>query len=245
MPEEKPLGEQNYEQFARRYAEIAATKPHNAYYDRPNTLSLLPDVNGLRVLDAGCGPGFYTEALLEGGAEVVAFDVTPEFVQITRERVGDRATVLQADLSQPLHFAADASFDVVLCPLVLDYLEDWGAVFREFRRVLKSGGVLIFSAGHPMGDWQWLKRKQPEVALSYFRTHQFTMTWGGFGEPAPRITSYRRPLAAMLNPLLESGLLLDHVLEPLPTSDYQQHDPEGYETLMREPGFICIRARKP
>jgi SAM-dependent methyltransferase len=245
MPEEPSLGEQNYREFARRYAEIAKTKPHNAYYDRPNTLSLLPqDLRHQQVLDAGCGPGIYAEELLKRGADVVAFDVTPEFVEITRERVSERATVLQADLSQPLHFAEDSSFDLVLCPLVLDYIEDWAAVFREFARVLKPGGLLVFSNGHPMGDWQYLKRRLPEIAQSYFETQRFTTTWGGFGDPAPEITSYRRPLAAMLNPLIEAGFCLDHVLEPVPTPDYEREDPQGYAELLREPGFICIRARK-
>ncbi|MBV8887170.1 MAG: hypothetical protein JO235_24685 [Chroococcidiopsidaceae cyanobacterium CP_BM_RX_35] len=50
---QKSLGEQNYEQFAERYAAGVETKAHNAYYERPATLSLLPEVQGLQVLDAG------------------------------------------------------------------------------------------------------------------------------------------------------------------------------------------------
>lgn len=240
----KSLGEQNYEQFAKRYAEMAVDKPHNAYYDRPNTLSLLPVISGKRILDAGCGPGIYAEELLNRGAEVVAFDVTPDFVDITKARVGDSATVLQADLTEPLDFAEDASFDGVLCPLVLDYIEDWGIVFSEFFRVLKQGGFLVFSAGHPLGDWLWIKEKQPENARSYFETALFTTAWTGFGEPYPVITSYRRPLAAMINPLIAAGFVLDHILEAQPTKDYEAVNPTGYKQMMTEPGFIMIRAKK-
>jgi hypothetical protein len=49
-----------YDELAEAYAARVETKPHNAYYERPATLSLLPDVKGKRVLDAGCGPGVYT-----------------------------------------------------------------------------------------------------------------------------------------------------------------------------------------
>ena len=52
-----PLAFDAYERLAEAYSERVETKPHNAYYERPATLGLLPDVEGLRVLDAGCGPG--------------------------------------------------------------------------------------------------------------------------------------------------------------------------------------------
>jgi len=50
-----------YETLAERYAVLVDTKPENAYYERPATLSLLRDMRGKRVLDAGCGPGSYAE----------------------------------------------------------------------------------------------------------------------------------------------------------------------------------------
>lgn len=235
---DKPLGQQNYEQFADRYAQSAPTKPHNAYYERPSTLSLLPDVKGKRVLDAGCGPGIYAEWLLEHGAQVVAVDVTPAFVIITRQRVGDRATVLQADLAQPLSFAEDASFDVVVSPLVLDYIRDWGAVFGEFHRVLKAGGVLVFSCGHPIADMEYSPSKD------YFALEMVAMEWRGFGEPHPVVRSYRRSLQDIFNPLVGAGLRLDKLVEPQPTPDYAAVDPDGYAELMRQPGFLCVRAVK-
>ncbi|MEZ4668989.1 MAG: class I SAM-dependent methyltransferase [Anaerolineae bacterium] len=239
----KSLGEQNYEQFARRYAEHALTKPHNAYYDRPAVLSLLPELQGKRVLDAGCGPGIYAELFLERGAAVVSFDVTPAFVEITKERVGERATVLRADMQEPLKFAENESFDVVVAPLVLDYVMNWTPTFKEFYRVLKTGGVFIFSCGHPMGDWLWLNSKKP-LEESYFDTHSFSMAWSGFGEPKPVITGIRRPLNAIISPLLDAGFSLDKLIEPLPTEDFKRADPEGYDKLTREPGFICVRGKK-
>lgn len=246
MAENKPLslGEQNYQEFAERYAAAISTKPHNAYYERPATLSLLPNVTQLRVLDAGCGPGIYTQWLLDRGAEVVACDVTPKMVDITRQRVGDLAEVYCADLDQPLSFAGDAQFDLVICPLVLDYLLDWYPVFREFFRVLKPGGILVFSCGHPTADFIYSQEQKGDGA-NYFEVEDFVMEWRLFGKPYPVIQSYRRPLQAILNPLIEAGLVLDKVLEPQPTDSFQVADAQGYEQLMRSPGFICVRSHKP
>ena len=240
---QKPLGQRNYEQFARRYAEYAARKPHNAHYERPATLSLLPDLEGKRVLDAGCGPGHYAVELLQRGADLVAVDVTPEMVEITRESVGDRATVLRADLEQPLHFAADGEFDVVVCPLMLDYVADWAPLFREFHRVLQPGGLLIYSHGHPMSDYR-LCRERCDPDSVYFDVEEHELEWNGFGEPRPLVRFFRRPLGAMLNPLVEAGFVLDRVLEPLPTDEFRRAAPDDYAFLMREPCFLCVRAIK-
>ncbi len=240
---EPALGRRNYEQFARRYAEAVPTKPHNAYYDRPAVLALLPELRGKRVLDAGCGPGIYAEELVNRGASVVAVDVTPEFVAMTRGRLGERATVLEADLEQPLDFARDAEFDVVVCPLVLDYIEDWQPTLGEFHRILKPGGVFAFSQGHPWNDWQ-LASARGLVSGTYFDTERYTMEWHGFGEPYPRITAFRRPLEAMINPVIDAGFQIERIVEPRPTEEFRAVDPERYERLMREPGFIGVRAVK-
>ncbi len=73
-----PIAQDAYNEMAEAYAARVDAKPHNAYYERPATLSLLPDVSGRRVLDAGCGPGVYAEWLADRGAEVVAFDANEE-----------------------------------------------------------------------------------------------------------------------------------------------------------------------
>ncbi len=63
-----------YNEMAEYYFTHVDTKPYNAYYERPATVSLLPEVKGKKVLDAGCAAGWYTEWLLNQGAEVTAID---------------------------------------------------------------------------------------------------------------------------------------------------------------------------
>lgn len=233
------IGKDNYSAFAERYAHIITTKPHNAYYERPATLSLLPDVDGLRVLDAGCGSGINSEYLLQKGAQLTALDATPDFVKMTQNKVGGNAKVLLWNLEDPLTFAQENAFDLILCSLVLDYIEDWSPVFKEFARVLDTNGMLIFSCGHPAADFY---RYHPED--TYFQTTLHEELWHGFGEPYPVIRSYRRPLQAILNPLIDAGFHLDTVLEPQPVpalKEMPEHR-EVYETLMKHPGFLHIRA---
>jgi hypothetical protein len=63
MSKRKPIALKAYEKLAEHYAAMIDTKPRNAYYERPATLSLLPSVHGKRVLGEGCGQGRNSAAL--------------------------------------------------------------------------------------------------------------------------------------------------------------------------------------
>jgi SAM-dependent methyltransferase len=234
----RPIAQEAYDELAEAYAALVDTKPHNAYYERPATLSLLPDVKGMLVLDAGCGPGVYSEWLVAHGADVVAIDANETMVGLAKWRLGDTAAVLQADLEAPMDFLVDASVNLIVSALVLDYVEDWGYTFKEFYRVLCPGGTLVFSIGHPFQEFD--TRRQ---TCNYFQVERVEYGWRGFGKPVS-MPSYRRPLCEVINPLVQAGFLLEQILEPLPTAEFAEKDPEGYEELIHSPGFICIRAIK-
>ena len=234
----QPIAQKAYDALAEAYAERIDTKPHNAYYERPATLSLLPEVNGKRILDAGCGPGVYAEWLVLHGADVVAMDANTKMVALAKQRLGEKVQVLQANLESPLDFLAEASFDVVVSALVMDYVKDWEPVLCEFHRVLKPGGCLVFSMEHP-----YMKYATHHLMSNYFKVERVEYVWRGFGEPVT-VPSYRRPLSAVINPLLKAGFILEQILEPIPTEEFWEKDPEEYEELMRSPGFMCVRAVK-
>jgi len=235
---DKPIALDAYETLAEAYAAAVDTKPHNAYYERPATLSLMPEVKGKRVFDAGCGPGVYSEWLIERGAEIVAVDASPKMVKLAKQRLGSKIDVRQADLSKPLNFLHDSSFDVVLCPLVLDYIEDWHSAFTEFYRVLRPGGHFVFSVTHPFFDYIYFK------SSNYFETELVGGEWRGFEGVRVYMPSFRRSLSAALSPLVEVGFCLERILEPKPTKEFKKADPKHYEELSQKPCFLCARARK-
>ena len=233
----EPLALRAYEVLAERYAKLIDTKAHNALYERPATLSLLPDVEGKRVLDAGCGPGVYSELLIEQGAEVIAVDVSPAMVEQARHRLGDKVKVLQANLEEPLMFAESGSFDLIVSPLVLDYIADLPSLLKDFYRVLRSPGCLVFSIGHPFGGF--LRHDEG----SYFETRLVEETWRGFGVEV-KVPFFRRPLEAIVRPLFDAGFIIDRLLEPRPTEEFKRVEPEDYENIQQQPGFMTIRACK-
>lgn len=238
--DKEPIALRAYSSFADRYSALAPTKAHNGLYERPATLGLLGEVDGLRVLDAGCGPGICSEILARRGASVRGFDVTPAMIDLARGRCrGLDAEFRLGDLEKPLDWLADGSSDKILCALALDYVEDLAPTFREFRRVARPGGVLAFSLGHPMNDWNHEAIRGGSV---YYERHRFGLHWSGFGEPKPYIEGYRRPLAEILNGLINAGWALDRVVEPRPLPEMEAASAWAYERLSREPAFLCIRA---
>ncbi len=234
---ETPLALDAYEALADGYAKWAGTKAHNAYYERPAMLALLPDVAGLRVLDAGCGPGMYAEWLLDHGADVVCVDASPKMLEHARTRVGGRAEIIEADLGKPLEFAGDGDFDLVIAPLVIDYLPDWPAAFSEFYRVLKAGGRFVASKEHPASDYT------QRLADNYFEKQLISAVWRGFDDPV-EVTAWHRPLQDLINALAGAGFTIERLVEPLPIPKFQEADPDDYEKLLRWPGFLCVRAVK-
>lgn len=237
----RPLALDAYEQLAAEYAARAPTKPFNAELERPTTLGLLPDVGGMSVLDAGCGPGITAERLLERGATVTGVDASPAMLAHARERVGgrgdsDRVDFIRGDLGRTLPFT-DSRFDLVYSSLAFDYVADWRSLFSELTRVLSDDGLLVFSCGHPVAD---TLRLNPD---DYFETEAVSEVWEGFGDPV-EVPTYRRPFAAILNPLLEAGFRLERVAEAQPTERFREKRPGRYERVSREPTFLCLRATK-
>jgi ubiquinone/menaquinone biosynthesis C-methylase UbiE len=224
-----------YEEMAERYNELIDHKPHNAYYDRPNTLSLIPEVESKSILDAACGPGKYAQILISQGANVTGFDISSKMVKLAQERNKKAGKFFVHDLSEPFDELENESFDYVLCALALHYVQDWNLTIKEFYRVLKPKGSLIISIEHPFFEYNYFESKK------YFEIEHVKCTWKGFGKPI-EVNSYRRPLSECILPLTTNGFYIDKLIEPKPTKEFEKIDPKHYKELNEFPAFMCIKA---
>lgn len=231
----RPIAIDAYDTMADAYADRVEEKPFNADLERPATRSLLPPLDGLSVLDAGCGPGVTTADLVDCGARVVGLDASSRMLAHARRRLEGRAALVRADLEGPLPFG-DCAFDLVHSSLAFDYVRDWDRLFAELSRVLNAGGQLIFSAQHPVAETQ---RIEPD---DYFAVEPHTDEWTGFGAPVD-VTFYRRPLGTMVTPLVDAGFHLEGLVEARPTETFRGKDPELYEDVVGRPTFLSLRAR--
>lgn len=227
----------SYQELADHYDKDVDEKPFNAYYERPALTSMIPDVKDKKVLDAGCAAGYYTEWLIKNGADVTAVDFSPNMIQKTKKRVENKANIILADLNEPLDFLQNGSIDIVVSSLTLHYLKDWGRVMKEFNRILKEKGHLVFSTHHPFMDYSYFECE------NYFETKLITDTWET-PEKDVDVDFYRRPLKEITRPVSENGFVIETIDEPMPTEKFKEENPESYERLTKEPQFLFIRAKK-
>lgn len=233
-----PIALDAYETLAEAYAAKAETKAENGYNEHPAIRAVIGSARGLRVLDAGCGPGFLSFDLLEGGAaSVSAFDVSPAMIRIASQRLADRAELFIADMGQPLPMLLDGSFDLVVASLALDYVRDWSIPLAEFRRVLSSRGRLVISVQHPMGSHDWFK---PETA---FGVHYCEAAWRGFTSEPVIVPDYYRSFEEIINPILAAGFSLQGIHETRPIAALKAINPRKYAQGMTHPTFMVIDAR--
>jgi 2-polyprenyl-3-methyl-5-hydroxy-6-metoxy-1,4-benzoquinol methylase len=92
---------------------------------------------GLTVLDAGCGPGYYSLRLREAGAEVRGMDLSPAML------AEYRALDFEGEEASLETFRSDARYDRILAAGVLEFVDDPATALRNLAGLLKDGGLLV------------------------------------------------------------------------------------------------------
>jgi cytosine/adenosine deaminase-related metal-dependent hydrolase/ubiquinone/menaquinone biosynthesis C-methylase UbiE len=110
--------------------------------------TLLPDLNGLSVLDVGCGTGRWLRALaLRKPGVLVGIDNSPAMLARAVSKCGTFSDLILGEAtSLPV---SDSSFDLVLASFVVSYIGDLDSFASELRRVTRTGARVFLSDLHP------------------------------------------------------------------------------------------------
>lgn len=109
-----------------------------------------------RILDLGCGRGFYAQAIatLYPQATLVGVDYSSEYLATAREQVGDTDASLARGDACRLPFDT-GTFAAVVCSEVLEHIEEDALALAEIFRVLTPGGLLLVSVPHKRYPFLW------------------------------------------------------------------------------------------
>jgi len=184
------------------------------------------DVAGLRILDLGCGEGGYTRRLAAAGAIVTAADCSEGALRYAREQARREGLEIEHLLrnSNDLFDVPDASFDAVLCSMMLMDVEDLAGTLREIVRVLMPGGRVFVSMLHPCFDGnhehgigrQGQGETREVVVKNYFEPREWEA-------PLPNGTTSviwrHRTMSEYVKAFLAAGLTIADMHEPRATEE--------------------------
>lgn len=191
-------------------------------HDGPADLDLLPDLEGVDVVELGCGGGQCTVALAKGGATVTGVDISPAELDHARELadehdVSDAIEFVEGDVRN-LSGLADDSFDVACNAWVFQWVDDLQACFEAAHRVLRPDGRFVFSMPHPAYDL--VDPESHEVVESYFDDPRQVYEFEGMDIDQ---VIYRHRIGDVYGNLRAAGFDVERLLEP--GSD----DPDEYD----------------
>ncbi|MCR5432454.1 MAG: class I SAM-dependent methyltransferase [Lachnospiraceae bacterium] len=220
----------------------------NNLFELPTLFSLLPDLEGKKVLDLGCGSGERCiDYLKKGAASVTGVDISEKMLAVAEAENNDpRITYLKMPMEEI--GSIDDVFDVVISSLAFHYVEDFGGVVANVYRLLRDGGIFLFSQEHPLatcysgkGD-RWTRdengKKLYANIADYCVERRNDSTW--FVEGVQR---YHRMFSTIVNTLCDAGFRILKMAEPYPTEELVKKYPEYYD-LYHKPDFLFVKVVK-
>ncbi|KAI2620703.1 methyltransferase type 11 [Hypomontagnella submonticulosa] len=209
----------------------------------PQLQAMLPDLNGLAVLDLGCGFGWFSRFARENGAASVrAIDLSERMLCRAREMTNDDKIEYERANLEELTLLEN-QYDVVFSSLAFHYLVNLPALIMEISRSLKASGRLVFSIEHSI----YTAPSKPDFVVDQETGNRF---WplDDYQKEGPRTTTWfvagvqkqHRTVGTYINMLLSSGLQLTDFIEWCPSEEEHRR----YPTEVIRPTFLLMGATK-
>ena len=215
--------------------------------EHADLLALLPGAGGARVLDLGCGAGQLARHLAaSGAADVLGVDVSERMLALARTEWAHPRVTYQRAAIEDLAFPPER-FDLVVSSLALHYVDDYAGLVRRIAGWLAPGGVLVYSTEHPIytarlpGDGWVLDEagRRTRWALDrYADEGAREERWFVAG-----VRKIHRTFASLINGLVDAGLAIERVVEPVPGERWLESHPHMRDERQR-PVFLLVRARR-
>ncbi len=114
----------------------------------------------MKVLEIGCGVGYFTEELAKTKADITAIDISPDLLKVAQDKIEGATNVrLKLENAYEMSFS-DHEFDTIIGSAILHHL-DIDQALREFYRVLKPGGTLFFTEPNMLNPQIFLQKNVP------------------------------------------------------------------------------------
>lgn len=214
----------------------------------PAHAAICGDVRGLRLLDVGCGSGYFAREMAKRGARVTGIDISPRMIARANdlEVASPLGIVYQAVDAADLSSAFEpASFDMATSCLALQDMPEPGTVLRGVHRTLRSGGRFVASIEHPCTNPPFRAWERDAHGLKrwlcidkYFERGPREYIWsrwpGSFAT-----TANHAPLEDWFGWIVDAGFQIRAVREPRPEESAVRARPKLADAT-RVPYFLIF-----
>jgi SAM-dependent methyltransferase len=212
----------------------------------PLLRTMLPEVRGRRVVDLGCGFGWFCRwAAGAGAASVRGLDLSQNMLARARAETPDDGVISYAIADLETLELAAASADLVYSSLAFHYVADAARLYAVIREALAPNGMLVFSTEHPIfmaadnAGWRDDGTGGKTWPVDHYAVEGARVTdWLSVG-----VVKYHRTMATTLNTLIRCGFAITRVEEFSPTPEQIAANPSLAEEVHR-PMFLLVAARR-
>ena len=233
--------------FFKSYKTLRSGDNANILVEIPALFELLPPLEGLNILDLGCGYGEHCSQYIDMGAnKVVGIDLSEKMLTIAKEENTSPKISYKCMAIEDIG-ALHERFDLIVSSLALHYVEDFGKVIKQVFESLNTNGIFVFSQEHPInscftyGD-RWTKDNDGNKLYANISNYSLDgkreSRWFKDG-----IIKYHRTFSSIMNTLIEGGFTIEKITESIPSAETMQKFPE-YKDNIHKPDFLIIAARK-
>jgi len=212
----------------------------NDTLEKPVILELIDDVNGLKVLDLGCGDGRFGLELFEKGCtHYFGIEGSKNMVKAAQQSlIGTNSHVehiLLEEWNPPKQ-----EFDLVISRLVLHYIKDLESIFYKVHNALKPNGRFVFSVEHPVitSNPQTSGVRTNWIVDQYFAMGYRKQEWLG-----GTVYKYHRTVEEYFKLLQKTGFIITNLRESHPMKENFKHE-DTYYRRMRIPLFLFLSGIK-
>jgi ubiquinone/menaquinone biosynthesis C-methylase UbiE len=234
--------------FARR----ADTKrfDFNRDIEVPAMIKMIGPVRSKSVLDIGCGFGDHVRFLSKKNPKkIVGFDLSKELIDLAKSLKIKNAEFFVWDMNKKFKFK-DSSFDIVYSSLAIHYAKDIDKFFKEVKRVLKKGGLFVFSTGHPIFN---LINQSNNHLIGVRKTSGQRHIFGNYFDeslklsdlgPMGKFVLRNFTFETLINTGLKNGFELVDYKDAKPVSLSRRIDFEKFKLTSTLPTFILFKFKK-